>query len=845
MGHGGHQSERSPRWIEGLQLGVAPLRTVAAGGASSAAIDGAGVLWTWGSAAFGAGGHASMADALTPTPVRAFAPAVARAWESRSPPLKKAPLCALTLDVPFDPVTTHCGHTFSRAALDGLRTSATPAAALCPVCRAALANAEAPCFGLELDNRYVHDPALDGLAARSDGGGARDDDGGGARDDGVGARDDDGVGARGDDGGGARDGGALFGSVRVTSVDCGEDHMAACDSEGTLFSWGRDSHGRLGRAPAAGRPRARRAPERSATDAMADEAEEGGDENAGGAGCVSGGLAVGLVDDRAWATLLPGYHPRVVVCGGSHTLALARSRPPAAASEASAAVVHAPTSVLLGCEGEPREARERGATATPGGLDGGIVRVLAGATLRLAVQARDANGNDVSTGGAQFLATLVPAVAPPPAPPRLRRAATMGAPGAPAGGEHTACAFADAPPALRAFGPPPAGHRMTVSDEGGGSYALTCDVTRSGTYHVDVRLVTAGGGPAAHAAPPTTLRDADERGMPIANSGARVVVVADDAYALRSALVPVAPSTSLARAVAGRRETFRILTADRHGNRLRRGGVPFRARLDHLTAEGASTAAAIVDNGDGTYTASYALLVAGRACLRCQLITPPGPLADAQAPPCAEGEGEAAASARGDGDGDGDARLRRDRSSAASPRRGEGNEWVGHTVGDGPIFVHVAPGDPSAAHSTCELLVQSSRARSESMADDESMESMADDDSGREGESSGAGLRRQADGSFACAPGTVVRWRVAVRDEQGNMLPAASALPILSVACAAAAQAEACVRACSDGALIAELRVRASGIFFATVMLGKRERVGPPYKLVVGSNAVSVTLLSH
>mmetsp|Transcript_29575 Transcript_29575/g.69200 ORF Transcript_29575/g.69200 Transcript_29575/m.69200 type:complete len:234 (-) Transcript_29575:43-744(-) len=60
-------------------------------------------------------------------------------------------ICPLTLEPPEEPVTTPCGHTFERAALDMHRTVAHAGRTLCPLCRQPLGNQDVECFGLSIN----------------------------------------------------------------------------------------------------------------------------------------------------------------------------------------------------------------------------------------------------------------------------------------------------------------------------------------------------------------------------------------------------------------------------------------------------------------------------------------------------------------------------------------------------------------------------------------------------------------------------------------------------------------------------------------------------------------------
>ncbi|KAJ1620922.1 hypothetical protein T492DRAFT_1074322, partial [Pavlovales sp. CCMP2436] len=60
-------------------------------------------------------------------------------------------ICPLTLEPPEEPVTTPCGHTFERAALDMHRTVANAGRTLCPLCRQPLGNQDVECFGLRIN----------------------------------------------------------------------------------------------------------------------------------------------------------------------------------------------------------------------------------------------------------------------------------------------------------------------------------------------------------------------------------------------------------------------------------------------------------------------------------------------------------------------------------------------------------------------------------------------------------------------------------------------------------------------------------------------------------------------
>ncbi|KAJ1632215.1 hypothetical protein T492DRAFT_990432, partial [Pavlovales sp. CCMP2436] len=60
-------------------------------------------------------------------------------------------ICPLTLEPPEEPVTTPCGHTFERAALDMHRTVAHAGRTLCPLCQQPLGNQDVECFGLRIN----------------------------------------------------------------------------------------------------------------------------------------------------------------------------------------------------------------------------------------------------------------------------------------------------------------------------------------------------------------------------------------------------------------------------------------------------------------------------------------------------------------------------------------------------------------------------------------------------------------------------------------------------------------------------------------------------------------------
>ncbi|KAJ1629454.1 hypothetical protein T492DRAFT_873295 [Pavlovales sp. CCMP2436] len=60
----------------------------------------------------------------------------------------QALVCPITLDPLVDPVTTPCGHTYEREALEAYRASRLASLSRCSVCRASIPNAHLPYFGL-------------------------------------------------------------------------------------------------------------------------------------------------------------------------------------------------------------------------------------------------------------------------------------------------------------------------------------------------------------------------------------------------------------------------------------------------------------------------------------------------------------------------------------------------------------------------------------------------------------------------------------------------------------------------------------------------------------------------
>jgi alpha-tubulin suppressor-like RCC1 family protein len=845
LGHGGTTSERAPRLVEVLASASQPLRSVAAGGASSAAIDGAGVLWTWGSAAFDACGHGDGAagdgvgDALAPRPVRALAPAAAAAFAARRPYRPPPPVCALTLEPPADPATTDCGHTFSRAALEKLRTSAATASALCPVCRAALGAASEPFFGLAVDPRFepAAEPAAEPATGRC----------GGARAAAAGAT----AGPT-----AAAAAASCEADLVIRSVDCGEDHMAAVDAAGALYAWGRESHGRLGRKPRAratahsnknddddGAPTATAHSNNNDDDDGAPTAtahSNNNDDDDGAPTAAAAGSSssrVGKVNGCAWTRAHARARPSVVVCGGSHTLALA----PAPAAVAPAAddgvtagvtgvtldgAVHAPSCALVGVVGGVGVASSSAPSSTaPPALQlaaGELTLLLAaGAAARLALHARDALGNELARGGARFVATLVPAARLDPA-------------------------------ALRAVGPPPAGGvRLAVVDEGGGAYAIEIETApglwdraareapgllqRAHACWLDVRLLR----PARARTGGEARAAADGEGAaefagaePVGSSPLKVFIRAAEPCAARCALAPAPPSAAVGLARAGRRECARMTLHDRWGNRVAQGGYAVRARLDHLSDRGASVTAAVIDHGDGSYALSYVTHAAGTGCLRCQVLLPPAtPVLEpaATAPDAAGAPAPADAAPAADAPAADDARA----SSGAPPRArataAAAMEWT--TICDGLVLVEIEPATPSAARSTARLLPPWRGGGGARAAPGGA--GAAERDGDVDCAWSGSALEESA-GALRCAAGTPLRWVVSARDDFGNPVPAE--LAAIAIACGGAAGARACVRARGGGSLdaLAELVVSTAGSYFVTLTLGpRRERIGPPRRLVV------------
>eukprot|EP00698_Gefionella_okellyi_P019273 TRINITY_DN5888_c0_g1_i1.p1 TRINITY_DN5888_c0_g1~~TRINITY_DN5888_c0_g1_i1.p1 ORF type:complete len:5059 (-),score=1335.09 TRINITY_DN5888_c0_g1_i1:98-15274(-) len=130
-----------------------------------------------------------------------------------------------------------------------------------------------------------------------------------------------------------------------------------------------------------------------------------------------------------------------------------------------------------------------------------------------------------------------------------------------------------------------------VVDYGNGTYEVKYIPTIAGRYTLDLRVGGAAVGDAASAA---------------------IDVVASTAEALHS----VARGTGLSKATAGEQATFNITASDAFGNRVTTGGDHFDVSV---VAEKVTIDARVTDNGDGTYTAFYALPYAGPAQLRISL----------------------------------------------------------------------------------------------------------------------------------------------------------------------------------------------------------------------------------
>jgi hypothetical protein len=78
-------------------------------------------------------------------------PATRRELASAAEMAAAALVCPITLEPLVDPVTTPCGHTVERNALEQQRTQGLPSSrSCCPLCRAPIPNAHLPYFGLEV-----------------------------------------------------------------------------------------------------------------------------------------------------------------------------------------------------------------------------------------------------------------------------------------------------------------------------------------------------------------------------------------------------------------------------------------------------------------------------------------------------------------------------------------------------------------------------------------------------------------------------------------------------------------------------------------------------------------------